>query len=117
MTASRRTQKNCLRTSARWDVHARIDPTGYVRLLWKSSEEEKGSHAAIFEVKFGEKAEGSFTDSRERTAETLFSDLESVVLFVEGSDLKETPKKGNWSPDQVFRECVVVYNISIMNER
>ena len=47
-------------------VHARIESTGYVRLLWESNEEEdKGSHAAILEGKFGKKAEGSFTDSRE----------------------------------------------------
>ena len=71
-------------------VYARFDSTGYIRLLWESNEEEdKGSHAAIFEVKFGEKAEGSFTDSRERTADTLFSDLESVALLVEGSDLND----------------------------
>ena len=37
-------------------VHARIDSTGYVRLLLESSEEDdKNTHAAIFEVKFGEK--------------------------------------------------------------
>ena len=58
--------------------------------MWDSNEEEdKGSHAAIFEVKFGNKAEGSFTDSREQTADTLFSDLESVALLVEGSDPKD----------------------------
>ena len=52
-------------------VHARIDSAGYVRFLWESSEEEdKHSHAAIFVVKFGKRAEGSFTDSRERTADT-----------------------------------------------
>ena len=55
-------------------VHARIDSTGYVRLLLESSEEDdKISHAAIFEVKFGKKAEGAITDSRERKADTLFS--------------------------------------------
>ena len=70
--------------------HAKNDSTGYVRLLWESSEEEdKYSHAAIFEVKFGKKAEGSITDSRERTADTLFNDLESVALVVEGSELKD----------------------------
>ena len=75
---------NCL------SVHAKNDSTGYVRLLWESSkEEDKYSHAAIFEVKFGKKAEGSITDSRERKADTLFSDLESVALVVEGSDLKD----------------------------
>ena len=71
--------------------YARIDPTGCIRLLWDSNEEEdKGSHAAIFEVKFGNKAEGSFTDSRERTADTLFCDFESVASLVESSDLKDT---------------------------
>ena len=35
-------------------VHARIDSTGYVRLLWESNgEANEFSHAAIFEVKFG----------------------------------------------------------------
>ena len=55
-------------------VLARIDSTEYVRLLWEPNEEEedKGPQAAIFEVNFGKKAEGSFTDSRERTADTLF---------------------------------------------
>ena len=37
---------------------------------------------AIFEVKL-------FTDSRERTTDTYFSDLESVALVVEGSDLRD----------------------------
>ena len=48
-------------------VHARIDPTGYVRLLWESSEEDdRNTHAAIFEMKlvFKTKAEGAITDSR-----------------------------------------------------
>ena len=37
-------------------VHARIDSTGYVRLLWASNEEDdEDGHAAIFEVKFGRK--------------------------------------------------------------
>ena len=68
-------------------VHARSDATGYVRLLWESSEEDdKNTHAAIFEVKFGKKAEEAITDSRERTADTLSNDLQSVALVVEGSD-------------------------------
>ena len=54
-----------------------------------NADEDKGSHAAIFEVEFGKEVEGSCTDSRERTADTLFSDLESVALVVEGSDLKD----------------------------
>ena len=71
-------------------VHVRIDSTRYVRLLWESNEEEdKGSHAAILEVKFGKRAEGSISDSRERTLDTLFSALESVAFVVEGGDLKD----------------------------
>ena len=31
------------------------------------------------------KAEGSFTDSRERTADTLFIDLETIASAIEGS--------------------------------
>ena len=51
-------------------VHARIDSTSYVHLLWESSEEDdKNAHTAIFEVKCGNKAEGAITDSRERTAD------------------------------------------------
>ena len=38
-------------------VHARIDSTSYVRLLWESIEEyDKLTHAAIFDVEFGKKA-------------------------------------------------------------
>ena len=36
------------------------------------------------------KAEGVITDSRERTTDTLFNDLESVALASEGSDLNTT---------------------------
>ena len=94
LAAYRQTQHSCLRTMALVEchssrsndlsVHARIDPRGYVRLLWESSEED----AAIFEVKFGKKkTKRIITDSRERTADTLFNDLESVALAIEGSDL------------------------------
>ena len=83
-------------------VHARIDSSGYVRLVLESSEEDdKNSHAAIVEKKIGEKAE-VVTDSRERTAESLFNNLESVASVVEGSDSKiddntvPTARKGNW---------------------
>ena len=39
-------------------VHPGIDSIGYGRLLWESSEEDdEDGHAAIFEVKFGAKAE------------------------------------------------------------
>ena len=38
-------------------VHAGIDSTGYVRLLWESSGgEDKNTHAAIFELKFVKKS-------------------------------------------------------------
>ena len=71
-------------------AHARIDSTGHVRrLLWESNDEEDtGSHATILEVKFGQRSEGSNTDLRERTADTLFSDLESVALVIVGNDTK-----------------------------
>ena len=72
-------------------VHGRIDATGYVGLFSESNEEDdKNTHAAIFEVKFVEKAEEAITDSCKRTADTLFTDLESVALAIEGSDLNIT---------------------------
>ena len=36
--------------------------------------------------KFGKKTEGAMTDSRERTADTLYNDLESVALTIEGTN-------------------------------
>ena len=42
------------------------------------------------EVKFGKKAEEAITDSCERTGDTCFTDLESVALAIEGSDLNIT---------------------------
>ena len=41
-------------------------------------------------VKFGKKAEEAISDSRKRTADTLFTDLESVALASEGRDLNIT---------------------------
>ena len=38
----------------------------------------------FFDVKFSTKAEGAITDSRERTADALYTDLESVALVIEG---------------------------------
>ena len=35
---------------------------------------------------FGKKTEGDMTDSRERTADTLYNDLESVALTIEGTN-------------------------------
>ena len=66
-------------------------------LNWKSAcgnqgntHDDKNTHAAIFQVKFGKKAQEAITDSRERTADTFFTDLESVALAIEGSDLNIT---------------------------
>ena len=72
-------------------VHARIDSTGFVRLLWESNgEANEFSHAAIFEVNFGKKSERAIADSREQTADTLFFDLGTVALVIVGSDLSIT---------------------------
>ena len=43
------------------------------------------THAAIFEVKFGKKAEEAVTHSRERTVDSLFNDLECVAAVIEGN--------------------------------
>ena len=68
-------------------VHARNDPTGYVRLLLESSEEDdKNTHAAIFDMRFGKKAEEAVTDPRERKADSLFNDLEFVASAIVGND-------------------------------
>ena len=72
-------------------VHARIDSTGYLHLLWESiGEENEFFYAAIFEVKFGKITERVITDLRGRTADALFKNLESVALAIEGSDLSIT---------------------------
>ena len=90
-------------------VHAKIDSTGYVRLLWASiGWANKFSYASIFEVKVRQKSERALADLREQTADTLFSDLGTVALVIEGSDLSitedkfmpiadvfRTPRKGN----------------------
>ena len=74
-------------------VYARINSTGYVRLLWESNfGEDKGSHAGIFEVKFGQKSQESLTDSRERTAETLSRDLEYVAEVLEENETRSNLK-------------------------
>ena len=99
-------------------VHSRIDSTGYVRLLWESSEEDdKNSHAAIFGIKFGDKAEEKITEPRERTAASFFSDM----VAVEGSDLNTTAGnfvptarciQDNCWPSLVFTDYGAVYDIS-----
>ena len=69
-------------------VHARIDSSGFLRLLLESDDDRR--HAATFEVKFAKTSERAVRESRERPAEQLFADLESVALAVEDSDLGPT---------------------------
>ena len=70
-------------------IHARIDSSGYMWLLWESDDDRNG-HAAIFEVKFDKKTKRAATELRERSAEQLYDDLEFDALVVEGSDLGPT---------------------------
>ena len=54
-------------------VHAKIDSTGYVRLIWASiGWPNELSFAAILEVKFRQTSERALADLREQTADTLF---------------------------------------------
>ena len=89
-------------------VHARIDSTGYVRFLSESSEEDaKNTLAAIFEVKFGKKAEEAITDSREQlirfslTLSLLHLPLKAVTstslrtMSCIRQNVFKTPKRGN----------------------
>ena len=56
-------------------VHARIDSTGYVHLLWESiAEANEFSHAVIL-----------ITELREQTADTLFSDLGTVASVIKAA--------------------------------
>ena len=72
-------------------VHAKIDSTGYVRLLWESiGKATEFSYASIFEVKIGQKPERALSDLREKTVDTLLSDLGTVALVIDGSDLDMT---------------------------
>ena len=69
-------------------VHVRIDIISYKRLLYKSSEEDnKIKHAVIFDMKFDKKTEEVITDSRERIADPVFIDLETISLIIEDSAL------------------------------
>ena len=75
--------------SNKWNdlsVHA----TRHIRLSWWSDADDRNGHAAIFDVKFGKTSEKAVKESRERSAEQLFGDLESVASAVEGSDLGPT---------------------------
>ena len=92
LTAYRQTQNSCLRTmplvgchsskSNDLSVHARINSAGYVRLKCESSEEEEDKIHMQRSLKWNlvRMQEGPITDSRERTADTLFDDLECVGI-------------------------------------
>ena len=47
------------------------------------------THAAM-DLKFGRKSEGAIAASSKRTADTLYNDLESVAMVIEGTS-SETP--------------------------
>ena len=69
----------------------KTDSTGYVRFLWESiGKATEFSYASIFDVKIGQKPERAFADLREKTVDTLLSDLGTVALVIEGSDLSMT---------------------------
>ena len=82
-------------------------------------------------MKFGKKSEEAITDLRERSADTLPSDLGSVQLALEGSDLSITEDnfvpaakcvqdtKGKETGDQnkVLKDYSVVYVISITSRQ
>ena len=72
-------------------VHASIDSTGYVRLLWELSEEDdKNTQAAIFEVKFGTQEKKQSQTRASEQLITLFTDIEFVALALEGSEHNNT---------------------------
>ena len=52
-------------------VHARIDPSGFFRLLWEA--DDRNGHAAIFEVKFGKKRQ--IEQPQNRASDRLSSSL------------------------------------------
>ena len=64
-------------------VHARIDSSGYIRLLGESDVDDRNGHAAIFEVKFGKKTNGATEASREGsdlgTSEDRFEPTASCI--------------------------------------
>ena len=71
-------------------VHAKMDSTGYVRLWESIGEANEFSNATIFQVKIGQKSGRALADLCEQTVDTLFSDLGTVALVSEGSDLSIT---------------------------
>ena len=69
-------------------------------------EDDKNSHAAMHEIKFGDKDEKVIAGPRDWTAASVFNHLESVALAIEGSDLNISEdnfvptarciQEGNW---------------------
>ena len=87
----------------------------------------KNSHAAIFEIKFGKMAKEVIAGPRERTAASLFSDLEAVASVVECSDsntddnfvptrcIQDTKERQLVTRSRPQRLHTVVYAISTTN--
>ena len=71
-------------------IHARINSSRYIRRSRESDDDNRYGHAAIFEVKFVKTSVRAVKESRERSSEQLFADLELVASAVEGSDLGPT---------------------------
>ena len=118
LTAYRRTQGSYLKTMA-WR-----DATQVQAMICQSTQEltpqgmfdscgnqvKKTTCSDLWSEIWQKEAEGAITDSRERTADMLFNDLESVALASEGSDLNttedhflclqpnafKTPQRGTW---------------------
>ena len=71
-------------------VRARINSSGFFRRSRESDDDNRCGHAAIFEVKFVKTSERAVKESRERSSEQLFADVELVTSAVEGSNLGPT---------------------------
>ena len=67
-------------------IHAKTNSSGFFRRSWESDDDNRNGHAAIFEVKFVKTSERAVKESRERSSEQLFADVEHV----EGSNLGPT---------------------------
>ena len=94
--------RSCLRTVAWWDATQaeamicqstqELIPQGMFVSCGSQVKKKTKTHMQRF-LEFGKKAQAQ---PRERTADSLISDLESVALAVEGSDLDTT--EGNFVP-------------------
>ena len=104
-------------------VHAGIDSTGYIRLLWESNEyNDKRTHAAIFKVRFGSKAKdfSQICESEQLMRFTMTWSLLHWPLKVQipmsvrtalclRQKVFKTPREGNWWKDQVFKDNDVAW--------